>query len=81
MPEAYVIGSGGLRSGVDAAKAIALGARVVGMAYPFLEPATVSAEAVIERVGRIVDELKIAMLCVGTRTIDELRHVDLVKRS
>jgi isopentenyl-diphosphate delta-isomerase len=81
VPEVFVIGSGGLRSGVDAAKAIALGARVVGMAYPFLEPATVSAEAVVDKVGRIVDELKIAMLCVGTRTIDELQHVDLVKRS
>jgi isopentenyl-diphosphate delta-isomerase len=81
VPDVFVIGSGGLRSGVDAAKAIALGARVVGMAYPFLEPATVSAEAVVDRVGRIVDELKIAMLCVGTRTIDELQHVDLVKRS
>ena len=80
VPGIFVIGSGGLRSGVDAAKAIALGARVVGMAYPFLEPATVSAEAVVERVGRIVDELKIAMLCVGTRTIDELMQVDLVKR-
>ena len=81
VPDVFVIGSGGLRSGVDAAKAIALGARVVGMAYPFLAPATVSAEAVVEKIGRIVDELKIAMLCVGTRTIDELRRVDLVKRS
>jgi isopentenyl-diphosphate delta-isomerase len=76
-----VIGSGGIRSGLDAAKAIALGAHLVGTAYPLLKPATVSAEAVIERVGRIVDELRIAMLCVGTRTIDELRRVDLLKRS
>jgi isopentenyl-diphosphate delta-isomerase len=76
-----VIGSGGIRSGLDAAKAIALGAHLVGTAYPLLKPATVSTEAVIERVGRIVDELRIAMLCVGTRTIDELRRVDLLKRS
>ncbi len=76
-----VIGSGGIRSGVDAAKAIALGAHLVGTAYPLLKPATVSAAAVIDRVGRIVDELRIAMLCVGTRTIDELRRVDLIKRS
>ena len=81
VPGVTVIGSGGIRSGVDAAKAIALGAHLVGTAYPLLKPATVSAEAVIERVGRIVDELRIAMLCVGTRTIDELRRVDLLKRS
>jgi isopentenyl-diphosphate delta-isomerase len=72
VPGVTVIGSGGIRSGVDVAKAIALGAHLVGTAYPL---------AVIERVGRIVDELRIAMLCVGTRTIDELRRVDLLKRS
>ncbi len=81
VPGVTVIGSGGIRSGLDAAKAIALGAHLVGTAYPLLKPATVSAEAVIERIGRIVDELRIAMLCVGTRTIDELRRVDLFKRS
>jgi isopentenyl-diphosphate delta-isomerase len=81
VPGVTVIGSGGIRNGLDAAKAIALGAHLVGAAYPLLKPATVSTEAVIERVGRIVDELRIAMLCVGTRTIDELRHVDLLKRS
>jgi isopentenyl-diphosphate delta-isomerase len=81
VPGVTVIGSGGIRSGVDVAKAIALGAHLVGTAYPLLKPATVSTAAVIERVGRIVDELRIAMLCVGTRTIDELRLVDLLKRS
>lgn len=81
VPGVTVIGSGGIRNGVDAAKAIALGAHLVGTAYPLLKPATVSAEAVLERVGRMVDELRIAMLCVGARTIDELRHVELHKRS
>lgn len=81
VPGVTVIGSGGIRNGVDAAKAIALGAHVVGTAYPLLKPATASTAAVIERIGRIVDELKIAMLCVGSRTIDELRRVDLLKRS
>ena len=81
VPGVTVIGSGGIRNGVDVAKAIAFGAHMVGLAYPFLEPATVSAEAVQAKVGRIVDELKIAMLCVGVPTIDALRGVDLVKGS
>jgi isopentenyl-diphosphate delta-isomerase len=76
-----VIGSGGIRGGVDTAKAIALGANLVGMAFPLLAPATDSADAVVEKVERIVDELRIAMLSVGVRTIDELRRVELGKRS
>lgn len=72
-----VIGSGGVRTGVDVAKAIACGADLVGLAYPFLLAADESEQRVVETVQRIVEELKICMFCVGARTIDELRHVEL----
>jgi len=75
-----VIGSGGLRSGVDVAKAIGLGADLAGMAYPFLKPATESCERVVSKIERTIDELKIAMLCVGARTIDELQKIRPVRR-
>lgn len=75
-----VIGSGGLRNGLDAAKAIALGADLVGMAYPFLEAATRSAEGVEERIARVVRELKICMFCLGARTLKELRGMPLHRR-
>jgi isopentenyl-diphosphate delta-isomerase len=78
---ATVIGSGGLRSGVDAAKAIALGADLAAMAYPFLEPATESAAAVEARIARIVQELRIAMLCAGVRDVRTLQEAKLVERS
>jgi isopentenyl-diphosphate delta-isomerase len=76
-----VIGSGGVRNGLDAAKCIALGADLVGMAYPFLEPATVSPEKVAEKVRRTVRELKICMFCLGVKTIAELQRVPLLKGS
>jgi isopentenyl-diphosphate delta-isomerase len=73
VPGTRVIGSGGLRSGIDAAKAIALGAEMVGMAYPFLSVALESADAVVRRIERTVEELKITMFCLGARTLSDLR--------
>jgi isopentenyl-diphosphate delta-isomerase len=75
-----VIGSGGVRSGLDVAKAIALGAEVVGLAQPFLAPALESADAVYARIQRIIRELKIAMFCTGAASVEALRSIPLVKR-
>lgn len=76
-----VIASGGLRNGLDLAKALALGADLGGMAYPFLEAATESPERVADKVRRIVRELKICMFCLGVKTVAELRTVELRKGS
>jgi len=76
-----VIASGGLRNGIDVAKALALGADLAGMAYPFLQAATESPERVVDKVQRIVLELKICMFCLGVTTVAELRHARLRKGS
>lgn len=76
-----VIASGGIRNGIDAAKAIALGADLVGMAYPFLAAATESAERVADKVRRVVQELRICMFCLGVKTVAELKKVALRKGS
>jgi isopentenyl-diphosphate delta-isomerase len=81
VPGLTVIASGGLRNGLDVAKALALGADLAGMAFPFLQPATESPERVVERVQRIVLELKICMFCLGMTTVAELRHAKLRKGS
>jgi isopentenyl-diphosphate delta-isomerase len=78
VPGLTVIGSGGVRHGIDVAKAIALGADLAGLAYPFLEAATLSAEKVEERIRRAVQELKICMFCVGARTIVDLQATRLI---
>jgi len=80
IPGVTVIGSGGLRNGLDVAKAIALGADLTGMAYPFLEAATEAPESVVARIDRIVQELEIVMLCVGARTIEDLKRTTLYRR-
>lgn len=78
-PRAKVIASGGIRTGVDVAKAIALGADAAGIATPFLKAAAVSAEAVTEAVSEVAEGLRIAMFCVGAASLGHLKQVPLVK--
>jgi isopentenyl-diphosphate delta-isomerase len=73
-----VIASGGVRTGLDVAKAIALGAHAGGLAKPFLKPATDGPDAVIERVEDLIAELRTAMFVTGSGSIDELQQVEYV---
>ncbi len=68
-----IIGSGGVRTGVDVAKAIALGADAAGIAAPVLKAASVSHEAVIEFLEEIEEELRICLFCLGTAAITQLK--------
>ena len=73
FPEATIVASGGVRTGIDVAKALALGADLAGIAFPLLEPATRSSEAVIEVLAQILEGLRIAMFATGSRTVRALR--------
>jgi isopentenyl-diphosphate delta-isomerase len=77
LPDRPIIASGGVRDGIDAAKAIVLGADLVGLARPFLEAATESDEAVLETARLVTEQLRIAMFCAGAATLQDLRRVRL----
>lgn len=81
MPEMPLIASGGVRNGLDLAKAIALGASLGALATPFLKAATLSTEAVCFEIEALMQELKIAMFCVGARNLSELKATPIFKKS
>ena len=71
-PRVSLIASGGLRSGLDMAKAIVLGASLCGLAAPFLKPALESADAVTAVIERLRRELRTAMFLLGAPRIPAL---------
>lgn len=76
-PELPVFASGGLRDGIDIAKCIALGADLAGLASPFLQAASQSAEAVHELIRVLKAQLRVAMLCAASADIAALRQTEL----
>jgi isopentenyl-diphosphate delta-isomerase len=72
-PSATIFASGGVRSGMDVAKAIALGADLVGTAGPFLRAAAQGTEAVLELAEEYTDVLRTTMFCIGTPNLNALQ--------
>jgi isopentenyl-diphosphate delta-isomerase len=73
LPDIPLIASGGLRTGMDLAKSLALGADLGGLAGPFLKAANVSSQAVVDLADEIADMLRIAMFCSGARNVQDLK--------
>ncbi len=79
-PGLTLIASGGIRTGLDVAKAIALGADAAGIAAPMLKAAHVSAESVIAALQEVIEELRISMFCLGAASLKELKNSPLLER-
>ena len=78
LPDIPLVASGGIRTGVDAAKALALGADVVAVARPLLSAAIESADAATAWLQRFVDELRICLHGCGTADLRALRSLGAV---
>ena len=69
---ATLIASGGIRSGIDMAKSLILGASLCGSAMPFLKPAMVSADSVRQKIQQFKREFKTAQFLLGCASVEDL---------
>ncbi|AOX00022.1 type 2 isopentenyl-diphosphate Delta-isomerase [Moorena producens PAL-8-15-08-1] len=79
-PDIPLIASGGLRNGLDVAKAIALGADISGLALPFLQAAAESVDAVDALVQLLMAEITTALFCTGNATLSDLKQSNTLKK-
>ncbi len=75
LPDIPLVASGGIRTGMDAAKALALGADVVAVARPLLPAAIDSAAAAAAWLQRFIDGLRICLHGCGAADLRALRDV------
>ena len=76
-PQMLIFASGGLRSGIDIAKCIALGASLGGMASPFLKAAANSLEQTIKTIQTITHQIRVCLFASGAPDLSSL-HIEKI---
>ena len=72
-----VIATGGIRNGLDAAKALALGANCAGVAHTILKPANESKDATMAEVDAIIKEIRATMFLLGVDDLSKMSEVEV----
>ena len=73
-PDIPLIASGGIRNGLEVAKTIALGADLAGLAFPFLQAAAKSTQALDDLVQLLIAEIKTVLFCTGNANLLQLKQ-------
>lgn len=73
-----VVSTGGIRNGLDAAKAVSLGATAAGLAGAVIKAASESSDAVVSEIRSIIEELRAAMFLTGSSNVKQLSKRDCV---
>jgi isopentenyl-diphosphate delta-isomerase len=73
--EIPIIATGGIRNGLDIARAIALGATCAGIAHTLLDPAIKGSEHTLFETDAIIKELRAAMFLVGADNVTKMKDV------
>ncbi len=79
-PEMAIFASGGLRTGIDIAKSIALGAQLGGMAGPFLKAATESTQKTALAIEEIAHQIRVCAFAAGAGDLAALQATKLVEK-
>lgn len=79
-PNVPLIASGGLRNGLEVAKAIALGADIAGLAWPFLQAAATSEDALHALTKALIAEITTVLFCTGNANLSDLKTSGVLQK-
>ncbi|MEW6055830.1 MAG: type 2 isopentenyl-diphosphate Delta-isomerase [Bdellovibrionota bacterium] len=77
FPQMTIIASGGMRNGIEVAKAIGLGADAAALALPILKAAERSVDEAVRAISQVIEELRTAMFVTGSASVADLRKKKL----